>query len=119
MAAMIRNAFNRSGLLLIAAIFVVSGVAGAYAQDTVTLQLTIKDHKFDPAELHAPAGKTIALQVKNLDPIAAEVESKDLKIEKVIAAKGQGVVYIRPQKPGRYNFFDDFHQDTQGTLVVE
>jgi hypothetical protein len=42
-----------------------------------------------------------------------------LHVEKVIAASGQGVVRIRGQKPGRYNFFDDFHQDTQGTLVVE
>lgn len=108
-----------AGALLIAAPFVAGLPVAAHAQDTVPLALAIQDHKFEPAELHAPANKTIALSVKNLDPIAAEVESKDLKIEKVIAAKGQGVVYIRPQKPGRYSFFDDFHQDTQGTLVVE
>jgi len=25
---------------------------------------------------------------------------------------------VRPQQPGRYNFFDDFHHETQGFLVV-
>jgi hypothetical protein len=25
---------------------------------------------------------------------------------------------VRPQQPGRYGFFDDFHHDTKGTLVV-
>jgi hypothetical protein len=25
---------------------------------------------------------------------------------------------VRPQQPGRYNFFDDFHRETQGVLVV-
>jgi Cupredoxin-like domain len=111
MAIMIRNAFNKAGLLLVAAMFVAGGAAGAHAQDTVALTISIK--------LRAPAGKAITLTVKNLDPIAAEFESKELHVEKVIAANGQGVVRIRAQKVGRYNFFDDFHQDTQGTLVVE
>jgi plastocyanin len=119
MAIMIRNAFNKAGLLLVAAMFVASGTAGARAQDAVALTISIKDHKFDPPELRAPAGKAITLTVKNLDPIAAEFESKELHVEKVIAANGQGVIRIRAQKVGRYNFFDDFHQDTQGTLVVE
>jgi len=25
---------------------------------------------------------------------------------------------VRPQHPGRYNFFDDFHRETQGVLIV-
>jgi hypothetical protein len=25
---------------------------------------------------------------------------------------------VRPLEPGRYNFFDDFHRQTQGFLVV-
>jgi hypothetical protein len=27
-------------------------------------------------------------------------------------------VHVRPLAPGRYNFFDDFHRQTQGFLVV-
>ena len=82
------------------------------------LSITIKDHKFDPAELHAPPGKPIAIQVKNLNPIVAEFESGDLHFEKIVPVGSQATVYVRPLRPGRYNFFDDFHRDTQGFLVV-
>jgi plastocyanin len=119
MVNMTRKNFGAPALLLIAAAVVLSASPAAHAQDTVTLSIANKDHKFDPAELHAPANKTISVRIKNLDPIAMEFESKDLHFEKIVAAKGEGVVFIRPQKPGRYVFFDDFHQDTQGTLVVE
>jgi len=84
----------------------------------VTLSLTIKDHQFEPAEVHAPAGKPITFRVKNLGSIAAEFESSELHFEKVIAAGGEATVHVRPLAPGRYNFFDDFHRQTQGFLVV-
>jgi hypothetical protein len=116
---MIRRTLSAAGLLLAAMVIVTGAPFAARAQDAVALTISIKDHKFDPPELRAPAGKAITLTVKNLDPIAAEFESKELHVEKVIAANGQGVVRIRAQKAGRYNFFDDFHQDTQGILVVE
>ncbi|MGA7429129.1 MAG: cupredoxin domain-containing protein [Xanthobacteraceae bacterium] len=82
------------------------------------LSITMKDHQFDPAELHAPPGKTIAIHVKNLNPIVSEFESSDLHFEKIVPVGSEGVVYVRPQQPGRYTFFDDFHHETQGFLVV-
>ena len=88
------------------------------ADDTVELSLTMQDHKFEPAELHAPPDRMIAIHVKNLNPIVSEFESSDLHFEKIIPAGNDGVVYVRPQQPGRYNFFDDFHHETQGFLVV-
>lgn len=88
------------------------------ADGTVTLSLAIKDHKFEPAEVHAPAGRPIAFQVKNLGSVAAEFESSALHFEKVIAVGREAVVHVRPLDPGRYNFFDDFHRATQGLLVV-
>jgi len=103
--------------LLLATIFAF-GAPGAHAEDAVTVMLTIKDHKFEPAEVHAPAGKPIVFQVKNLGNIAAEFESDTLHVEKVIAPGGEAAVHVRPQQAGRYNFFDDFHRQTQGFLVV-
>jgi len=41
-----------------------------------------------------------------------------LHFEKVVPAGNDAVVHVRPQQPGRYNFFDDFHHETQGFLVV-
>ena len=92
----------------------------ATADDAVTLSLslTLKDHKFDPAELHAPVGKPIDIRVKNLGDIVFEFESSALHFEKIVPPGSEAVVHVRPQQPGRYNFFDDFHHETQGFLVV-
>ena len=83
------------------------------------LSITIKDHQFQPAEVRAPAGKPIAIAIKNLGSIASEFESGTLHVEKVIPPGGEAIVYVRPLEPGRYNFFDDFHRETQGFLVVQ
>jgi plastocyanin len=106
-------------LLLSAALAFAAGRGPAHADDAVQLSITMKDHQFDPTELHAPPGKTIAIHVKNLNPIVSEFESSDLHFEKIVPMGGEGVVYVRPQQPGRYNFFDDFHHETQGFLVVQ
>jgi len=112
-----KNMLTKSCSILVASILVLSaGVARA--DDPVMLSLTIRDHQFEPAEVHAPAGKPIAFAVKNLGSVAAEFESGALHFEKVIAAGGEAVIHVRPLAPGRYNFFDDFHRQTQGFLVV-
>ncbi len=98
---------------------VAAGSAPTKADDTVQLSVTMKDRLFDPAELHAPPGKTIAIHVKNLNAIVTEFESSQLHFEKILPVGSEGVVYVRPQQPGRYNFFDDFHHETQGALVVQ
>jgi hypothetical protein len=103
--------------MLLASVFVLNA-STARAEEPVTLALTIKDHLFEPAELHAPADRPITLVVKNLNTIASEIESDVLHFEKVIPAGGEGTVHVRPLSPGRYNFFDDFHRAAQGYLVV-
>jgi plastocyanin len=111
--------FGRRWLpLLVIAATLTLAAGGARADDAVKLSITIKDQKFDPAELHAPAGKIIEIQVKNLNPIVSEFESFDLHFEKIVPAGSQAVVFVRPLQPGRYNFYDDFHRATQGYLVV-
>jgi len=47
-----------------------------------------------------------------------EFESDSLHIEKVIGGNSEGVVEIKPQAPGRYEFYDDFNQESTGVLVV-
>jgi plastocyanin len=114
--------FARTGWRLLPSLLLAStmspGASGARADDTVMLSITIKNHQFDPAELHAPPGRTIAIHVKNLNPIASEFESSDLHLEKIVPAGSEAVVYVRPQQAGRYNFYDDFHHETKGFLVV-
>ena len=106
------------GGLAIAALATFATLSAARAQETVTVGVSIKNHRFQPAELSAPANKAITIVVKNLDPTPAEFESNMLRVEKVVTGGGTITVRIRPLAPGRYRFFDDFHQETQGYLVV-
>jgi plastocyanin len=92
----------------------------AFAQNSAEIVISVKDHKFDPAELEAPAGTPIVLRVKNHDPSPMEFESQSLRVEKVLTGNGEAVINIRPQQAGRYDFFDDFHASTtKGVLVVK
>lgn len=99
------------GLLLMA--------PAARAEEAVTVNISLKDHRFQPAEVHAPAGKPIVIVLKNLDSAPAEFESNMLRVEKVVTGGGTITMRIRPLEPGRYRFFDDFHPETQGYLVVK
>jgi cupredoxin-like protein len=89
------------------------------AQQGAGIVITMKGHRFQPAEIHAPGNRPLAITVKNLDAAAIEFESASLRVEKVVAAGSAGVVNVRPLAPGRYEFFDDFHQEARGVLVVE
>jgi plastocyanin len=93
-------------------------VAGNAADSNFTL--TIRDHRFQPAELIVPAGKKIKLTVVNEDSTAEEFESHALNREKVIPANSSTTIYIGPLSPGRYSFVGEFHEQTaQGTVVAQ
>jgi plastocyanin len=90
------------------------------AADEVEATISIKDHKFEPAELKVPAGKAIKLTVKNLDKTPEEFESKPLKFEKVIAGNGTAVIRLKPLAKGSCKFFGEYHEATaQGVLIAE
>src|SRR5271165_2237663 len=98
----------------------VAGAAFALAADGGEPTMVIKNHRFVPAELHVPAGKRITLTVENQDATPEEVESKALRVEKVIPGGGKGIVRFGPMAAGTYTFFGDFHQDTaQGKVIAE
>lgn len=82
--------------------------------------LTIKDHRFMPAELKVPANTRVMITVVNDDPTPEEFESRVLKVEKVIPGKSKAVVRIGPLKPGRYPFVGEFHEATaKGVVIAE
>jgi len=115
-----RICYSRRKALAVAAILVVSASAGdLQAQESAEVSISIKGRHFQPAEIRAPANKPLAIRVKNLDAAAIEFESVSLRVEKVIAPGAEGVVHVRALAPGKYEFFDDFHQETRGTLVVQ
>lgn len=82
------------------------------------LQLLIKDQAFQPQELRVPAGQKLELVIVNQDALPAEFESYDLSREVVVPPHGQVKVYIGPLDSGRYRFFNDFHQASEGWVVA-
>ncbi len=89
------------------------------AQQATGIQVTYSNGQFQPKEVRAPADKPVVFRVKNLDGKAMEFESKSLRVEKVVAAKSEGVINVRALKPGRYEFYDDFNEKARGALTVE
>ena len=109
-----------SKTIFLAAFCLVSAVSVAGAQTAVEIQLSYKDKKFDPAEISAPANTPVVIKLRNLDARAMEFESKTLKVEKVVAGSSDAVINVRAQKPGRYEFFDEYNEKTaRGALVVK
>jgi Cupredoxin-like domain len=96
------------------------GVPLAIADEPTKIGVTLKDHKFSPAEPTAPAGKPIVIEVENQDKTPAEFESKALRVEKVVPGGGKISVKVRALPAGRYRFFDDYHESTtEGFLVTQ
>ena len=91
----------------------------ARAQQSASVAISVKDHRFQPSQISAPANRPISIKVKNLDATPMEFESVSLRVEKVIAPSSEGTVNVRALPPGRYEFVDDFHQETRGTLIVQ
>lgn len=92
----------------------------SHAEEPASTAITIKDHRFEPSEIHMPTGKPAALVVTNTDDTAEKFDSSALKIEKVIVAGHKASIRLRPLGPGRFPFMGEFHPDTaQGTVVSE
>ena len=117
MACCMARARVTVGLLVIAEACLFSASL-VHAQTAI--DVTIKDHRFSPSEIHVPAGKPAILNLKNKDTTAEEFDSTALKIEKVIAGGKEGTVRLRPLDRGRYPFMGEYHSDTaQGVVIVE
>jgi plastocyanin len=98
------------------ALALVSGLAMAEPEAL----LVIKNNRFEPTELKVPAGQRIKLTVHNQDSTAEEFESHTLNREKIIPPGAKAVVYVGPLKPGRYDFFGEYHEATaKGVLIAE
>jgi Cupredoxin-like domain len=97
---------------------VLGGTGTALAEDPVRIDVTLKDHRFTPSEIHIPSGKRVDLQIRNEDDAAEEFESSALKIEKIVPAKSAVTVHLRPLGSGRFPFMGEFHSDTAKGVVI-
>jgi heme/copper-type cytochrome/quinol oxidase subunit 2 len=103
----------------VGALAVALAVCGAARAESAPIQLSLKDHLFTPAEITAPANQPVTIEISNQDATPAEFESKQLRVEKVVAGNSKITVQVRPLPPGRYRFYDDYHEKTtEGFLIV-
>lgn len=109
---------NIRAAILIAACALTGAAGASEVADVYTL--TIRDHRFEPAELVIPSGRKVKILVVNADPTPEEFESNELNREKVIPGNASATVYVGPLGPGEYPFFGEFNPKTaQGKLIVK
>jgi Cupredoxin-like domain len=94
--------------------------APALAEDPFTIDLKLRDHRFEPGEIKAPAGKPIAITLKNEDDAVEEFDSSALRTEKIVTPRGTITIRLKPLAAGRYPFQGEYHPETaQGMLIIE
>ena len=95
-----------------------SSPASAAEKQAAPFALTIRNHQFDPVELHVPANQKVELRVTNEDATPEEFESTTLHREKLVSAGQTVTIYVGPLTPGRYEFFGDFNPKSARGFVV-
>ena len=103
---------------VVIAVLALTTVAPALADDP-SFAITLKNNQFVPSEVQIPAGVKVKLVVRNENPTTSEFESNQFHREKVVTPGQEITVFVGPLDPGSYEFFDDFHPQTRGRLVVK
>jgi hypothetical protein len=83
-----------------------------------SIDVVLQGDQFTPSEIKVPAGQTTVLRFTNKEAKAAEIEAKDLKIEKVVPAGGSITARVKPLKPGRYLVVNEYREDIAKAYVV-
>jgi plastocyanin len=105
-------------MLAVIALCALAVSTAAYAD--APIEMTLKNHKFTPAQITVKAGQPITIHLTNKDATAEEFDSSALKVEKVVAGNSDGMVRIRPLSPGKYPFMGEYHAATaQGVVIVK
>ena len=101
--------------LLTACLMPVSAVHAELPTHTLTFTA---DGRFDPQRLEVAPGR-FKIVLINQSTQAVEFESLPLRAEKVLAPGVTSFVVLSLSRPGEYPFFDDFHPQAKGVLVVK
>jgi plastocyanin len=102
---------------LLLALVVLAGTAAR--GEEVNVALAVRESGFEPARVETPSGARLRLEVTNHTPVAIEFESFELNRERVIPPGQTAAVYLSGLAAGQYEFFDDFHPERRGVLVVQ
>lgn len=118
------NKFVLPALLCIATIglpMLAAALPGTAASlDGATADIRFENHRFTPETLTLPARQPLLIKVVNASQETIEFESFKLNRE-IAMSPGQAVTVKLPAlSPGKYDFYDDFHQDVpEGAIVAK
>jgi hypothetical protein len=94
-----------------------AAAAPAYAADGAPT-IEFHDGKISPLQIEVPANTRFKIVIHNTGKTASEFESHRLHKEKVVAAGRTISVEVHPLAPGKYDFFDDFHEGAPRGAVI-
>jgi hypothetical protein len=100
---------------------VTATIAGAAASsDSATADIRFENHRFTPETLTLPAHQPTIIKVVNASQETIEFESFKLNRE-IAMSPGQTIrVRLPALSPGKYDFYDDFHQDVpEGAIIAK
>ncbi len=103
--------------ILAALAFAFAAAAPAAAADGAP-SIEFHDGTITPLRLEVPANTRFKIIVRNTGKTASEFESHRLHKEKVVAAGHTISVEVHPLAPGKYDFFDDFHENAPKGVVI-
>ncbi|MEO7381331.1 MAG: cupredoxin domain-containing protein [Paracoccaceae bacterium] len=103
---------NPAKFPLLAGVALTALALSAPVRADTQLEITLTDTAFEPAEVKVPAGAAFTVLVHNKSAAVAEIEAKDLKIEKVVAAGEDILINVRAQDAGTYLFVNEYKEDT-------
>ncbi|MFI4950797.1 MAG: cupredoxin domain-containing protein [Caulobacterales bacterium] len=101
-----------------AALLLMAGAAAAAESGGAVVTLTLKDHRFTPDKVEAPAGQRIRIELVNRDAATEEFDSTDLEVEQDVTPFGKTTFVVGPLKPGVYHFMGELHADTAGGTLT-
>jgi hypothetical protein len=104
-------------ILVLATALAIAGAASAQP-DEGKVVLTLKDHRFSPANFTVPTGQKVTIELINQDPATEEFDSTDLGVERDVTPHGRTRFAIGPLKPGTYSFMGELHADTAQGVVT-
>src|SRR5260221_11881135 len=103
-------------LIAVLAALALTAAGPAAAETTGTL--TLKDHRFKPAQITVPAGEPIHIVLINQDAATEEFDSGDLVVEELVTPNGRTNFTVGPLDPGSFSFMGEYHAKTaQGRIT--
>lgn len=115
------NAHIRISLFCLIAIMSLAGIVqAAQVEDRLVVEIALTEQGFQPDVLIVPAGRRIKIEMTNKTTKVAELESFDMKFEKIASPGAKIFVFTGPLRAGEYSFFDDYSVNgVKGKLLAK